>query len=345
MNEGLITGALYIDLKKAFDTVDHVILLDILENAGVRNVECEWFKSYFTNRKQKVKVDDKLSDVRAIQYGVPQGSILGPLLFIMYINTLPKSVLGIECKINLYADDAVLLFKARSPDVLESNMKVGLEDICNWLKIHKLTLNTGKTKYMIFGSKQRLANFKNVKVSIGKNEIERVSDFKYLGVILVENLTYERHIDQIAKKISRKIGFLRRSAKPYIPGDIFKLLCNALIMPQFDYCDVVWSNCSLGLLDRLTKLHNRMARMILGAHPRTHICDLFSALQWKDLFSRWHFHRMCEVFKCVHCIAPQYLSERFVKPNYDIMTRSMSPASLQINSAPLHNNSGKRTFQ
>ena len=116
-------------------------------------------------------------------------------------------------------------------------------------------------------------------------------------------------------------------------------------MPQFDYCDAVWSNCSLGLLDRLIKLHNRMARMILGAHPRTHICDLFSALRWKDLFSRWHFHRLCEVLKCINNIAPSYLSERFVKPQYDIQTRSMSTASLQVAGAPLNNNSGKRTFQ
>ena len=122
-------------------------------------------------------------------------------LFIMYINTLPQSISGVGWKVNMYADDAVLLFKAMSPHELETNMNVGLIDVCNWLTTHTLTLNLSNTKYMIFGSRQRLQNFRHVKVFLGKNEIGRVTEFKYLGIILDENLTYEKHIDHIAKKI------------------------------------------------------------------------------------------------------------------------------------------------
>ena len=152
-----------------------------------------------------------------------------------------------------------------------------------WLNRYKLTLNVSKTKVMIFGSRPRLPTFAQLQIFHNGVAIERVKQYKYLGVILDEHMSWVDHIDYTAKKISQRIGFLRRSAKPCLPNSTFKMLSSAMVLPLFDYCDVVWSSCSHNCSDKLLKLHNRLARLILNAHPRTHISDLQRALSWSPL--------------------------------------------------------------
>ena len=197
---------------------------------------------------------------------------------------------------------------------------------------------------MLFGSKFRLPQFDNIKLILENKNLEQVRVYKYLGVMLDEHLSWATHTDYTAKKISQKIGFLRRSVKPCVPNTTFKLLSSAMVLPSFDYCDVAWSSCTGGKLDRLVKLHNRLARMILNANPRTHIADLHEALSWQSLPTRWHCHRMCEVFKSVNNLNPRYLSSLFTTPAHPIGTRSLTNGSLSVSVAP-RTNAAKRTFQ
>ena len=177
MNEGRATAAIFLDLKKAFDTVNHDILISKLHCYGIKGSALNWFISYLTDRSQVVTINSHLSDSQNINIGVPQGSVLGPLLFIIYVNSLPDSV---TCKCIMYADDTTLLCSSSDPISLQSDLTSSLTSIANWFKVNKLTLNVKKTKLMIFGTNNIL---KNISLTYAKDFIDRVDSYKYLGVL------------------------------------------------------------------------------------------------------------------------------------------------------------------
>ena len=195
MNQGLVTGALFLDLKKAFDTVNYDILLKKLHNYGVTGNTLNWFKSYLSGRMQAGNVNSTLSDFKHVNIGIPQGSILGPLLFIIYVNSLPDCI---DCKCIMYADDTTLLFKSADLTSLQSHMNDCMLKIAHWFEINKLTLNIKKTKCMIFGTNNALRNFDDISLNYGNDIIERVYKFKYLGVIFDPILAWNEHIDYIS---------------------------------------------------------------------------------------------------------------------------------------------------
>ena len=154
MDKGLLTGAVFIDLKKAFDTVPHDGLLNKLFRYGIQDQPLSWFESYLTNRTQSVSIENHLSSAANISSGVPQGSVLRPLLFIIYINDLPLAV-GLS-SVMLYADDTVIFSAASSIDQLQLNLSLDLNVVSNWLTANGLFLDLKKTEYIVFGTGQRL---------------------------------------------------------------------------------------------------------------------------------------------------------------------------------------------
>ena len=147
INKGLLTGLVFLDLSKAFDTLDYYVLLDKLSSFGFNRSALQWFTSYLTNRTQSVCVNGVVSDSQTIMFGVPQGSVLGPLLFIMYINDLPHVIRF--CNIELYADDTLLYFASSNVSSIETNLTTDLENVINWLHSNFLILNLRKTKIML----------------------------------------------------------------------------------------------------------------------------------------------------------------------------------------------------
>ena len=205
MDSGLINGVLFLDLKKAFDTVDHEIVLQKLHLYGIKGTSYAWFKSYIQKRKQICSMNGKKSHPREIRCGVPQGSNLGPILFLLYINDLPKCLQTTQA--NLFADDTNLSCAGSDPNEIEIKLKSDLEKVHNWLRCNKPTLNNSKTEYMIIGSGHRLTKFENiseVSLAIGGNDIKRVSSKKSLGFIIDDQLKWGMHIDAQCKK-SQKI--------------------------------------------------------------------------------------------------------------------------------------------
>ncbi len=340
MNDGKVTAAVFLDLKKAFDTVNHEILLSKLYSYGVRGNTLSWFRSYLDKRSQVVNINSTLSDCKGINVGIPQGSILGPLLFIIYVNSLPNSVTS---KVVMYADDTTLLCSSDDPVSLQSELDDNLCRIADWFNTNKLTLNIKKTKFMIFGSNHTVQNFDQIHLRYNNVDVEKVDSFKYLGVTFDSKMSWTCHVDHICKTVSKRIGVIRK-VKYYLPPCTLKLLANSLVMPHFDYCSSVWSNCNADLLNSLQVHHNRLARVLTGADIRTHIDDLMNSLNWIRLNERWNSQLLILLFKCLKETAPMYLSSQFnfTQSIHSHGTRSQTFNALVIPSWKAV--SGKRTF-
>ena len=246
------------------------------------------------------------SDCQPVRYGVPQGSILGPLLFIIYINEL--HTIPTHCSVRLYADDTLLYFSSQSVFEIETSLSHDLDRIVTWLHDNYLFLNLDKTKVMLMGTSQRLSAVNEFKVMINDTSIERVYTFKYLGVLLDPSLTWSDHIDYIANKISSRLGMLRKARK-ILPKEACITLYNSMILPLFDYCSVVWCTTGKINLDYLDKLQLRAARIIEQRKLEPH--EIKSVFSWSSLQSRRDFQVCILVFKCLHELAPNYLLNEF----------------------------------
>ena len=180
--------AVFLDFRRAFETVDRNMLLNKLEKLGIRDRALHWFKSYLDNRYQKVKFNSYLSDALETKYGVPQGTVIGPILFLLYVNDITMCVK--ECRVNIFADDTMIYITGKNIAEMIAKMNIELNVIFEWLCDNSLCVNINKCKYMIIGSRNKLKHINNVNfnVQINKNKLERVSEMKYLGIILDENV-------------------------------------------------------------------------------------------------------------------------------------------------------------
>uniref|UniRef100_A0A3P9L4Z8 Reverse transcriptase domain-containing protein n=1 Tax=Oryzias latipes TaxID=8090 RepID=A0A3P9L4Z8_ORYLA len=199
-------AGIFIDLKKAFDTLNHDILLDKLEVYGIRGLALTWVKSYLTGRKQFVKIDEYTSETKEISCGVPQGSILGPLLFNIYINDIFN--VSKLMKLILFADDTNIFYSTDNQRELIKVVNTELNKIKLWMDYNKLSLNLNKTKVMFFGNYN--AN-KELSIEINNVFIERVTEIKFLGVFIDDKLSWKPHIRHIQTKVSKSISIVNKS--------------------------------------------------------------------------------------------------------------------------------------
>ena len=309
IDKGNVNAVIFLDLKKAFDTVDHSILLSKLKAYGVGSNSFNWFKSYLDNRMQKCFVNGSLSDSQPLICGIPQGTILGPLLFLLYINDLPNCLANAHPR--MYADDTHLTFASNDVAHLEENMNDDLDKITEWLTANNLTLNSSKTEFMLIGSRQRLNTFNRLpSFTIDGNSIKQVESTKSLGVYIDENLTWNTHIRHISKKIASCIGTLKRS-RSFVPFETLLCIYNALVQPHFDYCSVVWGNCNKSLSIKLQKLQNRAARILTSSSYDANADDLFVKLGWQKLNLQRDLKTATMVYKSLNGLAPDYLKSMF----------------------------------
>ena len=230
LENGEFVVGTYLDFSKAFDMVDHSILLVKLEYYGIRGIALDWFKSYLAGRKQYVTYNGTSSSTKVIKCGVPQGSILGPLLFLLYINDLPN-----VCKSTnpvLYADDTNLFLNGKNLIDLQTTINSELAEISTWLKINKC-LNVKKTHHMIFTHKRKIQP--NVALSIEGHPIDEVDNTKFLGVYLDNKINWKKHISYISGKVARGIGLIIKARK-MLTSDVCWLY---IIILYFHTCLIV----------------------------------------------------------------------------------------------------------
>lgn len=283
--------AVFLDLKRAFETVDRGILLNKLEGFGIKGRVHSWFRSYLADRKQFTKYSNEISDECVNDYGVPQGSVLGPLLFLLYINDIHTSVEMREVFLNLFADDTMLSCSGYNIDELCDKVNKVLQLVERWLLKNKLKLNVTKTKCMIITSspamkEKHLSRSVNpFFISIGVETVEIVKEFKYLGILITEHLNFTNHVRYIANKLRKKIGLLFRVGKFLSPW-AREIIYKAIIAPHFEYCSTILWDIDKKDMELLQRMQNRGMRAILRCHGRTHIATMLDILNFLSVKQR-----------------------------------------------------------
>ncbi len=269
-------AAVFLDFKRAFETVDRKIMLKKLEIYGFSKEALDLLENYLSNRKQQTKFNDEISSQCSCDIGLPQGSVLSPLLFILYVNDMLNVVPN--CNVNLFADDTLLWIAGDKLEESVKAMNIELQKINEWLSFNKLALNISKTKAMIITMRQ-FADLQNNHIKIGGDVLEYVENFKYLGVYIDNKLDFNKFCDFIENKMLQKYHMLKRISKKLTSKSLI-LLYNSLIAPHINYCSTVLFLFNEGQLERLQKIQNRIMRLILHAPWDTHINTMLDNLKW-----------------------------------------------------------------
>uniref|UniRef100_A0A8C6MEW6 Reverse transcriptase domain-containing protein n=1 Tax=Nothobranchius furzeri TaxID=105023 RepID=A0A8C6MEW6_NOTFU len=300
------TVGLFIDLKKAFDTIDHSILLSKLRDYGIRGIAHDWLSSYLTNRNQFVQLDDEISDSLEITHGVPQGSVLGPKLFILYINDICD--VSKVLQFILFADDTNIFCSGNDLEIIIQNMVCEMSKLKKWFNDNKLFLNWNKTKFMVFGNRK---TNDLVTLSIDGFLIDRVNEVRFLGVLLDHKLTWKSHIKYIKQKISKSIGILNK-VKGFLEISTLQTLYYSFILPYLTYCIEVWGNTYKTNTNPLFLLQKKVLRILYKANPREHTNKYFvlsKIMKFKDLVN---LKILLIMFKARNNLLPTNLQRFFV---------------------------------
>ena len=335
LDNGECVLLLLLDLSAAFDTLDHHILFSRLETyAGVSGPALQWLKSYISDRSQCVQIRSALSDVRHLKYGVPQGSVLGPLLFTIYMLPVGEILSSHGVSYQFFADDTQMYISCRKNAIYETKSK--LEDCINelsvWMRKSFLKLNADKSEFMIVHPR-RLQVHSLPTLTVDGDLLHPESSIKDLGVMIDSILSVDNHINHLCKTLSYQIRLLS-GVRKYIDNSCLQTLIAALFTSRLDYANALLVNAPAYQLDRLQRLQNTAARLLTLTHRYEHITPVLYTLHWLPVKYRIEYKIALTVFKVLSDRAPEYLKDLIVLKRSPRVLRSTSDFNMPVLKVP-----------
>ena len=306
-NSGMV-GVILMDLSKAYDCLPHDLIIAKLDAYGVSTNSLNLLFSYLNNRKQRTKIGDIFSNWHHISRGVPQGSILGPLLFNIFINDI---FLFVEiCEICNFADDNTLFYCNKNLNLIKENLRLDLKNLLYWFKINSLKANPEKFKFIVMGKKEKE---KEKEILIYEDiYLEEVDEVSLLGITLDNKLTFRKHINNLCQIAHYKIHALRRVRK-YLTQEKAKLLNNAFIRSQFDYASVIWMFCSKESYKKLEKLHYKSLKIVYNCDKSYE--ELLSLSNEFSIHQRLLRSLASEIYKSINGLNANLMKPLFIFKN------------------------------
>lgn len=323
LDEGMVVIAVFLDFRRAFETVNHEILLRILSDYGITGKVNDWIKSWLTNRTQRTKYNCSVSEEIPIDIGDPQGTPLSCLLFALYINRLPNALN--QCAIKMFADDTLIWIAVKRSDILNAVQILNTELLIveQFLQMLRLKLNYAKTQFMVIGNNVESID---VQIHFGDMQINRTDIIKYLGVMIDHALNFHANHEYVLKKIAKKTNYLGRQRKKF---DLTtkKLLYTSTIAPHLDYCATVLYYSTNEQIVELQRLQNRCMRHILNLDRYAHVDDMLKTLNMMDVRQRINFNVILTIHKAATGCLPDYLCNQLKTVNelqpYNLRTNQM----------------------
>ena len=285
-----INCSVFLDLAKAFNTVNHQILLKKLQSCGVRGVALKLMESFLADRHQWTVVGSQKSDSKIIDVGVPQGSTLGPLMFLIYINDLHTAT---NMKVRLFADDACLSLSNKDPHILQKQVNIELDKVHKWLKDNKLFINYKKSNFLIFTKKRHKHNFQ---IKLGTEILNQETSTNYLGITLDDKLNWEPHLNKLKAKLARNC-FVIYKIKRYVNESTLKMLYYSFIHPHIQYGISTWGKAANKLISKIFILQKSVIKTICNKNRREPSTPLFKRLGILKLNDLYTFQTAKLMFK------------------------------------------------
>ena len=341
IDDDLLCGVCFLDIEKCFDSINHDILRRKLAQYGVNGDALQWFENYLQGRPQCVRVNNVTSESRPCTMGVPQGSILGPLLFLLYVNDFPQHVQNENC--NIFADDTIIYSFGSNVHEVMTHLQGALDSAIPWYTSNRLGINADKSAMMLVGKNSKVQN--HVNVTINNVPVEQVNSMKYLGIHLDDNLSWDVQCDKLYRNIAGKISVLRRIRSFTKPGTL-KSLYEKTVQPVFDYACTVWSNTKQGNIQKLQRAQNYAARIVSGNFDYVNFrsLDLLHALKWPTVQERCNYFTALLMYKSINGLTPLHLTDSLVRACdvHDRNTRLSNSKDVHV--PPHKSNILKRSF-
>ena len=352
INNSNLSGVVFLDLSKAFDRVDHDILLRKLSVYLKNSPALPLFSSFLHDRKQRVFLNGSFSSEKPVSYGVPQGSVLGPVLFCIYINDLPLHITDSSVECHMLADDTTLQTQSTQTLNIQLSLQSALNDVSEWCASNRMVLNPQKSKSMIITTRQKhqLASL-SLNLIVDNKAVEQVNEHKLLGVIIDSKMCWQPHIDKLQNRLSKAL-FLLSKLQSVINQEARQLFYNAHIKAHIDYASIVWDGCSAVLFNKINSQYRRAVKLILPNNSLSTI-DKMKAINILPLRHHFLYNKSILMFKSQNCLCPKYLQDMFTpsfshytefkhnlacpRPRLDLFKTSMSYSGASAwNSLPPH---------
>ena len=287
-------GAVFMDLSKAFDVMNHDILESKLHHYGFRGTFLKLLMSFIRDRKYFVNINDINSKIKNVNIGVPQGSTLGPLLFLLYVNDMKNCSPILH--FTQFADDTTLGYSCKNFQDLQTILEQEIHKVTKWLAANKLLLNVAKTHSMLFTFKH---NVSNLKIMIDNTEIEEKCTTSFLGVQIDNKLNLKAHISHICNKVSKSIAILR-IVRSIFPLNVLKMIYMSLIYSHLNYCNLIWGGAENGIIEPLFKLQKKAIRIITKSSYLEHTAPLFKSLALLPVHKVYDLNCTLFIYKCLN---------------------------------------------